>query len=324
MSKTFFVTGGTGLLGNNIIRQLLDRGDAVRALVRKSSNRQSFAGLDVKCIEGDLHNEEAIRRGCDGAEGVIHSAVSVAIGWSSEPMFSINVVGANNVATAAMSAGCRMVHVSSVNALAVPGFGDVPVNEETPLTGNEIECNYVSTKRQADVNIDSLITSGLDAVIVYPGFMLGPWDWKPSSGRMLQAVGRQFTPFAPSGGCSICDVRDVARAIVAASDGSKSRKYVLAGNNLSYFDLWTKMARIAGSRPPRTTMGPLIRRSVGWVGDLASWFVGKDVELNSAMLAMSAQSHFYSSHRAESELGYRIRDVDETLKDAWDWLESRR
>ncbi|MEM7312257.1 MAG: NAD-dependent epimerase/dehydratase family protein [Planctomycetota bacterium] len=325
MSEIVFVTGGTGLLGNNVIRALIERGDRVRALVRSTSTPDSLAGLDVELIHGDLSDRDALQRGCDGASRVIHSAGSVAIGWKREPMFSINVEGTRSVAQAAMAAGCRMVHVSSVDALAIATDPNHPVSEESPLTGEEVPCNYVLSKREANNVISRLRSERLDAVIVYPGFMLGPNDWKPSSGRMLQAVGRQFTPVAPSGGCSVCDVRDVSAAIVAASSASHGQEhsdYILAGHNVDYFELWTRMATVAGSRPPAVRMGPMVRRIVGAVGDVVGRLVRSEPELNSAMLAMSAQLHYYSSERAQRELGYQIRDLDETLRDAWSWLAS--
>ena len=323
MSETVFVTGGTGLLGNNVIRALIERGDTVRALVRSTSTPEALAGLDVEVIHGDLSDRDALQRGCDGASCVIHSAGSVAIGWKREPMFTINVEGTQNVAQSAMAAGCRMVHVSSVNALAVATDPNHPVSEDIPLTREEVPCNYVLSKREADDTIEQFRSDGLDAIIVYPGFILGPYDWKPSSGRMFQAVGSQFTPVAPSGGCSVCDVRDVAAAIVAASlqtHGAEHGDYILAGHNVDYFELWTRMASVAGSRPPLFRMGPAIRKIVGAAGDVAARLMRNEPELNSAMLSMSAQSHFYSSERARKELGYQTRDLDETLRDAWNWL----
>lgn len=324
MSDIVFVTGGTGLLGNNVIRQLVKQGSTVRALVRSPDTPISLAGLEVELIRGDLLDQEALQKGCAGAARVIHCAGSVAIGWAKEPMYSVNVTGTQHVIAAASSNNCRLVHVSSVNALAVASDRNQLATEDTALTGDEVPCNYVLTKRDADELIRKHQREGLDAVIVYPGFMLGPYDWKPSSGRMFQVVGYRFTPIAPSGGCSVCDVRDVAEAIVVASHQSPRREYILAGHNISYFDLWEGMAKVAGSRPPRFRMGPVLRWFLAKIGDAASQVTSGDTELNSAMIAMSAQSHYYSSLRAEEDLGYKLRDIRHILTDAWEWLDSRR
>src|SRR5205085_12112707 len=113
------------------------------------------------------------------------------------------------------------------------------------------------------------VARGLNAVIVNPGFMLGPWDWRPSSGRMMLEVATRFTPLAPVGSFNVCDVRDVsAGAIAAAKQGQTGRKYILGGHNLSYFELWKKMAQVAGKRGPLFPAGPLQRMIGGAFGDL--------------------------------------------------------
>ena len=320
------VTGGTGLVGNNVIRQLLDAGHAVRALVRHQSPTQPLEGLAVETAVGDLSDLDSLTRAMAGVDCVIHSAGMVKIGWSMDNgMVEANVHGTRHVAEAALRAGARMVHVSSVDSLAVPRDPQGIVDEDTPLGGNEVASNYVLTKRDSDRMVDQAIQQGLDAVRVHPGFMLGPWDWKPSSGRMLMAVATQFTPLAPAGGGSVCDVRDVARAIVRlATGGCQHRSYILAGHNMTYFDLWTLMARVTGSRPPLAKMGPLICHSVGWVGDVWARISGTEGDINSATLAMSRQFHYYDSRRAEQELGYTIRDTETSIADAWQWLQNRR
>lgn len=314
------VTGSTGLVGNNVCRLLLERGDHVRVLARSTSDPRPLAGLDVERFEGDIRNREEVARAVAGVERVIHCAAHIHLGWK-EREFSqqVNVGGTQHVAEAARQAGATLVHVSTVDALAV-GQRDRPVDEEAPLVG-KVPSTYVVTKRAAEEVIDAEVARGLHAIIVNPGFMLGPWDWKPSSGRMVIEVARRFTPVAPSGGCSVCDVRDVAAGILSAAEqGQPGRRYILAGENLTYLDLWRRIAQATGGRGPMMPMGPAIRWLAGAVGDLAGKVTGREPTVNSAAIAMSSQYHYYSSERARRELGYAPRPADEAIRAAWDWL----
>ena len=126
---------------------------------------------------------------------------------------------------------------------------------------------------------------------------------------------------APVGSASFCDVRDVAAAVVAATDkGQAGRRYILAGHNLSYREAWGQIAALVGRRGPRLPMGPIFRAIAAPACDAWTLLTGLEGPANSAALAMSRQSHCFSSARAEAELDYRIRPLDETLRDAWQWF----
>jgi dihydroflavonol-4-reductase len=175
------------------------------------------------------------------------------------------------------------------------------------------------TKRAAERVVLDEVGRGLHAVIVNPAFMLGPWDWKPSSGKMLLEVTR-FAPFAPLGSTSICDARDVAvGAIAAAERGTPGQRYILAGYNLSYWEAWKKMAALAGKRGPRLPMGPIVR-GIGWPLLALKSRLATEGDANTATMAMGRQSHCFSSERAKRELGYRNRPLEETLADTWTWF----
>jgi dihydroflavonol-4-reductase len=211
-----------------------------------------------------------------------------------------------------------MVHVSSVNALGL-GLLDKPATEETALPG-EILCPYVVTKRAGEEAVQKEIELGLSAVIVHPGFMLGPWDWKPSSGKMLLEVAR-FAPLAPTGAFSVADARDVAAAIVtAAKSSSASGKYILGGHNLTYMESWRKFAAAAGKRGPRFRAGPFNRWVGALAGDLWGRVSGREPNLNTAGMRMSCQQHCFSSAKAEKDLMYGIRPLEEIITDAWNWF----
>ena len=313
------VTGATGLVGNNVVRLLLDRGDQVRVLARSTSDPRPLEGLKVDVFRADIQQQEELKRAAEGAQIVVHAAAQISFGWTGlEQARAVNVEGSRNVAKAALANGARLVHVSSVDTLS-PASLEQPADEET--VGEKIPCSYVVSKREAEEAVRQQTEQGLDAVIVNPGFMLGPWDWKPSSGRMLIEVGRRFTPLAPVGGVSVCDVRDVANGILSAAvKGSTGRNYILAGHNMTYFDAWRLFAKVAGGRGPVGKMGPLIRTVAGSTGDLWTKLTGREGDVNSAAIKMSSLFHCYSSARAEAELNYHCRPVEQSVEDAWKWF----
>ena len=287
------VTGATGLVGNNVVRCLLAEGHAVRVLARQGADAPPLAGLDIEIARGDVRDRTAVNEAMRGAACVVHAAGDVRIGWTAlETARAINVEGTRNVAEAARDACARLVHVSSIDALGTAGARQV-ADENTP-GGGGVLCPYVVTKREAEQVVLDLVGQGLNASIVNPGFMIGPYDWKPSSGRMLLQVARGWGLFAPLGANSYCDVRDVAAGIHAAlRKGEPGRRYILAGETLSYFQAWRIFAEVTGGTPPVFPAGPLARIAAGRVGDLVTRLTGREPDVNSAAAAMSAQSDSY-------------------------------
>ncbi len=314
------VTGATGLLGNNLVRDLLAQGEQVRVLARDKGMPKSLAGLEVEVVRGDVRDADSIRRAVEGMQTVYHSAGFVHIGWSQSDVHeAINVEGTRSIAKEAQRVGARLVYVSSINALGV-GSKDFTATEDTALP-DVVPCPYVTSKARAEKIVLERVNEGLNAVIVNPGFMLGPWDWKPSSGRMMLEISSRFAPIAPCGSLTCCDVRDVsAGTLSAAQQGISGRHYILGGHHISYFELWRQMAGLAGKAGPKMKLGPLMRWGAGAGGDLWYRLSGKEPDVNSAGVRMSNQHHRFSSQRAMEELQYKVRPWEQTLQDAWAWF----
>jgi dihydroflavonol-4-reductase len=320
LASEYLVTGATGLLGNNLVRQLCRQGHRIRVLARAAPPIVSLADLDVEIVAGDVTDREAVQRAVRGVRYVIHAAGDLHIGQRHlERQRRVNVQGTAHVAEAARLAGARLVHVSTVDVLPASRNG-VPIREEEMGEAKD-DNTYVQTKREAEEVVDRQQQLGLDAIIIRPGFMLGPWDWKPSSGRMLLAVARHWKPAAPTGGMSGCDVREVARAtLIAATIAPAGRHYNLAGENLSYMAAWKLFARVAGRPGPLIPAGPLVRMIAGQAGDLWGKLTGNEPDVNTAMIRMSRMRHYYDSQRAVSELGYRIAPFEDAVRAAWSWF----
>ncbi|HEV3006379.1 MAG TPA: HpnA protein, partial [Pirellulales bacterium] len=172
-----------------------------------------------------------------------------------------------------------------------------------------------------------LATQGLDAVVVNPAYMLGPWDWRPSSGRMLLAVARGYLHWAPAGGNDFCDARDVAAGVLAAAErGKTGRRYILGGEAMTYLEAWRLFAQVAGVAPPTCSIGRCalsrgVVHAMGLAGNLWGWMTGREPDVNSAATSLSLVEHHFSTERARSELGYAPRPVRQTVEAAWLWFQ---
>lgn len=306
---TVLVTGATGLVGNNVVRHLVaaEPGTTIRCLVRQGYDARPLEGLPVEIATGDVTDTQAVEAAFDGVSAVVHAAAMVSIGWSgAERMQSVNVGGTSVVAKAAREARARMVHVSTIDVLRGENCMDIP---------------YVSTKRQAEDMVRKEIVAGLDAIIVRPAFVLGPYDWKPSSGQVLLATANNWIPFSPRGCLSLCDARDVATAVASALQSGKSGdSFELAGHEMSWFEAFRLFARLGNRWPPISRFDPLTHRLIGRAGDLIGRFSSGEPSVNSAAMRLAGDCMTVDDRKAGSELGYANRPLDETLADTWRWF----
>ncbi len=314
------ISGANGLLGNNLARTALKRGLQVASVSRSDPKNRAFEGLDIDVYQGDLAQGASLSQVFENRfDVIIHCAADIHIGWKFiEKSMRVNRDGTQVLLEEARRHRIKFIHVSTVNTLAV-GSKDRIIDEDSPGDGR-IPCNYVLTKMAAERKVIDAAAAGQDVVIVHPGFMLGPWDWKPSSGRMIQAL-QEFAPLSPSGGCSVCDPRDVAEAILNAIDrGVSGRHYILAGENMMYLDLWRRICAALGKKGPLATMRTPGRVLAGAIGDTVSKFIRGETDINSAAIAMASQTQWFSSQRAIDELGYKPRPANESIQDAVNWL----
>lgn len=324
------LTGATGLLGNNVARLAVAAGHEVVCPVRRLEDR-SLVGVPVSQVQVDFEAGsrpqtstssksvwDDIIGGCDA---VIHSAALIHIGWQRQAeSHSANVDLTEQIAASAQRAGARLIHISTVDTLAYSVDGQ-PVSEDIRQPAKPASA-YVRSKSAAEVVVKNRVAQGLDAVILHPGFMLGPWDWKPSSGKMLWAIAKRQIPLAPAGGCSAVDVRDVAQGVLnAVVRGGRDEQYILGGHNVSYVELFRELAAVANVRPPRWRVDSVAAALAGWFGDAWTRISGRETDVNSALVRMGQLRHYYSSDKAIRELGYKISPLQPAIKDAWQFLQ---
>jgi dihydroflavonol-4-reductase len=315
MKKRWAVTGATGLLGNNLVRHLVARGAEVTVLAR-GANRRELAGLDVRVVQGDLDDSAALAECFRGAEVVVHAAALVTIAFGERSaMERVNVEGTRAVC-AAVPAGARLVHVSSVDGLGMR-TREHPADEDCEPKPEEGGVPYVDTKRAADQVVRA---SGLDHVIVHPAFMVGPWDWKPSSGRMILAIARGLGRFPPGGGNNFVHVRDVCEGVVAASEARSGGAWILGNENLDYREAWTRIAAVTGGPRPLATIPRFAGRVAERALSLGAALGLREGDVNAATTRMAFAPHYFDPSRARRELGLAATPVDEAFREAWEWF----
>jgi dihydroflavonol-4-reductase len=316
------VTGAAGLLGANVVRALLGAGHVVRAAIRPSSRQLALTGLPVETSVLTLEEPASVAAAVAGCQAIVHAAAANWIGRSGRAwMERVNVRGTETVCRVAVEAGIlRMVHVSSVDTLGIRSL-ECPADEECPSNLGHLRCPYIDTKRAAEEVVLGHVARGLPAVIVNPAFMLGPWDTRPTSGRMILEIAKGRALLAPRGGNCFLDVRAAAIGIVAALErGRVGRRYILGGQNLTYVEAWRRIAPIVGGREPLGTAPAagawLVGSAAGFWGRLR----GKEPVVNPVSVAMGELPHYFNSARARAELNLPDTDFERAVSDAWRWF----
>ena len=316
------VTGGTGFVGANLVRELLRDGRAVRVLARPGGDRRALAGLPVEIAEGDLLDAASVRRAVRGADTVFHVAADYRL-WAPDPdaLHRANVGGTRAVLEAAAEHGVRrVVYTSTVGALGIPKDG-TPGTEDTEVELRDMVGAYKTSKFLAEQVALGFAQHGLPVVIVNPSAPVGPWDVKPTpTGQMVVDFlnGRMFATLDT--GLNLVHVRDVARGhILAAERGRVGEKYVLGNANLSLAEIGLLLAQVTGIRPPRLR----IPYAVAWLAaasmEAAARMTGGTPRVALTAVRMARKRMYFSPAKAIRDLGLPQTDVREALRDAAEW-----
>jgi dihydroflavonol-4-reductase len=321
--RTVFVTGASGFVGANLVRALLARGWAVRALVRGQA--PSLAGLDAELVRGDLFSPQLAdaMRGCDV---VFHVAAAYSL-WrrDRDEVMRANVAGTRSVLAAAREARVpRVVHTSSVAAIGVRPDG-VAADETYQSAPERLVGTYKRSKHLAELAARGAFEAGQDVVIVNPSTPVGPWDVKPTpTGEILVRFLNGRMPAYVDTGLNVVDVRDVAEGHVLAYErGVAGERYILGNENLTLRELLERLASITGLAAPRVRLPVALPLAYAGLRErvLAPLGVAPDVSVES--VRMAGQRMFYSPAKAVRELGLPQSPVTRALSDAVSWFRDR-
>jgi dihydroflavonol-4-reductase len=323
MNGSILVTGATGFVGSALARALLARGWHVRCLVRPGSDRRNLDGLPVELAEGRLEDHESLARAVAGCSALIHAAADYRL-WVPDPaaMLKANVDGTRALMRAAMAAGVgRVVYTSSV---AVLGHSPTGIADEaTPSTLADMVGPYKQSKFLAEAEVRRLIAEeGLPAVIVNPSTPIGPGDIKPTpTGRMIVEAASGRMPAYVDTGLNIVHVDDVALGhLLALENGRVGERYILGGDDMNLADILAEIARLTGRKPPTVKLPRLPLFPLAAVAELWARLSGREPFVTIDGLRMARWRMFFSSAKAERELGYRHRPAAQALADAVTWF----
>lgn len=310
-----FLTGATGFLGRHLVPLLLERGDALSALVRPGTDASALEAMGVEILRGQLETED-VRPAAAGCELVFNLAGRVSHEPKDLPFLrEANVDGPVRVLKG-IEPGARLVHVSSVAAVGPAPAPDRPADETQPFPPRARRYPYAATKRAGE---ERLLEAEADVVVANPGFLLGPGDVYRISTWHVERYLRGFMRIHTPGGLSNVDARDVAAGLVALAErGRSGERYILTSRegNLSHEELFRRVGDVTGVRRRMVGLPP---RVAALSATVLRWPV-RPGEVRAA-----ANWWFYEPTKAERELGFTVRPLDETLAaTAAQYLSGRR
>ncbi|MDP2340633.1 MAG: NAD-dependent epimerase/dehydratase family protein [Deltaproteobacteria bacterium] len=320
------VTGASGHVGATLVRALLARGDQVRVVAHPATNTSAaLEGLDVDAVVGDVCDPASLRAAFAGCELVFHLAGLISIDGDRDGLVrKVNVDGAGHVASAALASGVRrLVHMSSVHAFDHHPV-DAPLDESRARPGAAHPA-YDRSKAAGEEAVRAVVAQGLDAVIVNPSGIIGPFDFAPSRmGQVLLYLAGGKLPALGGGGFDWVDVRDVASGAMAAADrGRTGQNYLLSGHYHSMQELARMASAITGVPPPPLFVPAVVEDAAAVVATAWSRLRGTRPHLTSEALHALRGSRNVVGARAAAELGHKPRPTHETLADAYAWFIER-
>ncbi len=318
---TDLITGASGHIGANLVRALIEKGRQTRCLVHV--NTKAIDGLDTERVGGDVRDLESLYRAFQGIDTVYHLAGHISLsmnGW--EELEGTNIVGTRSVVEACLKTGVRrLVHFSSIHAFQREPLNH-PVDESNPLVNSLKNPPYDRSKAGGTREVRKGIEKGLDAVIIHPTAVIGPYDFQPSYlGEAIMMIAKGKLPALVPGGYDWVDARDIALGTMAAAEKAPAGSaYLLGGQWVSMCDLAATIGELVGIETSKFVC-PMWLANVGAVFFKAMSKVNGKQPLYTTMSLRALLDNKNVSHeKAERELGYKPRPFRDTLEDTLRWF----
>lgn len=319
------VTGADGLLGSNLVRELLTRGDEVCAFVEPGRQQKTLEGLNIEKAFGNLLHAEEVIKAMAGCDAVIHCAASTSV-WPTRSALvnRVNIEGTKNIVNAVYQNKInRLIYIGTANSF---GFGskDIPGIENNPYKSEKYGLDYMDSKYKTQQFIlNEVKENKLPAIIVNPTFMFGPYDSNPSSGAMIVALYKGKVPGYTSGGRNYICAKDAAVAIAnALTKGRVGECYILGNQNLSYQEAFNKIATTIGVNPPGIPIPSVFAKLYGGIGSVIGKITGKAPAISYPLSRIACDEHYYSAAKAIKELQLPQTPIDVGIKECFEWLKT--
>lgn len=308
------VTGGSGLVGSELISQLLAQGNKIKAIY--NSTRLTISHQDLIPVKCDILDTAALEEAMQGVTQLYHCAAMVSFSAKNkDQLLKINIEGTANVVNAALDAGVtKMVHVSSVSALGRIRENET-VTEEMNWTEESSNSVYGKSKYLGEMEVWRGIGEGLQAVVVNPSLILGSGDWNKGSSEIFRSVYNEF-PWYTEGVTGVIDVKDVARAMILLMNSEiNKQRFILNAENLSYKEVFTNIAKCFGKKPPHKKVTPFIAAIVWRLEAIKSMFTGKDALVTKETARTALTKVYFDNNKILKALpGFQFTPINETIK----------
>lgn len=328
MKRIYIVTGASGFLGNNIIRMLEHDDNAeVRAFVLNGESISSLNNLKCSIYYGDVTKADTLNSvfdGCDGVEiFVIHCAAVVYIKSKyNSRVYDVNVNGTKNIVDKVLEYNAKLIYVSSVHAIPEKSDGNL-ISEVSIFNPDDVVGLYAKTKAEAARYVmDSVKDKGLNACIVHPSGILGPYDFSNSHlTALVREIVRGKLPMCVKGGYDFVDVRDVAKGIIMACDkGKKGECYIMSGEFVSIKKLADLVCDVVGRKRIKVVLPIMIAKIVAPFYEMYYNVKGKTPLFTKYSLYTLSSNSNFSNEKAKRDLGFVTRDITDTVKDMVMWI----
>jgi len=317
------ITGATGHLGNVLVRKLVNQNKKVRALILPGEDIASLEGLEVEKVEGDVRVPDSLRRAFEGADAVYHCAgiISILPGQQKQ-LYQVNVLGTRNVVNMCLETKVkRLVYTSSIHALSEPAPGIV-FDESREFNPENVLGEYSKSKTLGTLEVIKGIKKGLDAVILCPSGIIGPYDYRVSEmGKLIVDFVKGKVKAYVDGAYDFVDVRDVAEGLLLACEkGKKGECYILSGQQISVRQLLKFLEGITGVKAPSLKVPHQVARVTGFFNVLYCNLMKIKPLFTPFSIDVLASNSLVSCQKAQDELGYSSRSIYESLRDTIQWF----
>ena len=325
--KKVLITGGNGLLGANLVRMLHSRGYEINILVRKGADLTALEGFDMNIVFGNITDEKDVFKAVKGCSYVIHAAsITDQTGISFEQYEEINVTATKHIVQACLHHQTeKLIYVSTANTMG-PGTLAEPGTELNGFSYFKANSGYINTKYLAQQFVlEQVLRNKLPAVVVNPTFMIGPYDSKPSSGRIILYGLNKMILFYPPGGKNFVHIRDVCEGIInALTIGKAGECYLLAGENLSYKEFFKALNKISSQHPLMIKIPAFVLKLGARFSSLVNMINHKPRQLNRSSAYMLCCDNYYTGEKSQRELQLEYQPVTKAITQAYDWFNEKR
>jgi dihydroflavonol-4-reductase len=320
------VTGATGHVGNVLVKELLARGETVRAFVLPGDDCRPLSDLNLEIVRGDVIHQRDLELAFQGADIVFHLAgiITIMTGLR-RTLERVNVGGVRNVAAACSTTGVRrLVYTSSVHAIAEPPHGTV-IDEAQPFDPDRVLGDYARSKARATLLLlDAVRQRKLDAVVCCPTGIIGPWDYSVSNiGQLILDFASGHLKSYVSGAYDFVDVRDVAHGLIlAAEKGVAGRHYIFSGAQVQVPELMQELAHTIEYPAPTYRIPAWFARMAGMLATIYYRVLRRQAVFTAYSIDVLRSNSQVSSTRAREELGFTTRPWQDSIRDQVDWFKA--